>query len=131
MAVLQMQKVSICALKKDRKAILEKIQSMGLMEVSGFESEEEGFQMVNTQEERSAFEKNAALADTALDILQEYVPEKVSMFASLEGKNLIEKKEYLEITQRERKFWIWLHRLQDCISRLQSARPGCRSWKTR
>ena len=102
MAVLQMQKVSICALKKDRKAILEKIQSMGLMEVSGFESEEEGFQMVNTQEERSAFEKNAALADTALDILQEYVPEKVSMFASLEGKNLIEKKEYLEITQREK-----------------------------
>ena len=34
MAVLQMQKVSICALKKDRKAILEKIQSMGVMEIS-------------------------------------------------------------------------------------------------
>ena len=34
MAVLQMQKVSICALKKDRKAILEKIQSMGVMETS-------------------------------------------------------------------------------------------------
>lgn len=30
MAVLQMQKVSICALKKDRKAILEKIQAMGV-----------------------------------------------------------------------------------------------------
>ena len=30
MAVLQMQKVSICALKRDRKAILEKIQSMGV-----------------------------------------------------------------------------------------------------
>ena len=28
MAVLQMQRMSICALKKDRKAILEKIQSM-------------------------------------------------------------------------------------------------------
>ena len=42
MAVLQMQKVSICALKKDRKAILEKIQSMGVMEISRFESEEEG-----------------------------------------------------------------------------------------
>ena len=83
MAVLQMQKVSICALKKDRKAILEKIQSMGVMEISRFESEEEGFQTVNTQEDRSAFEKNAALADTALNILQEYVPEKVSMFQEL------------------------------------------------
>ncbi len=28
MSVLQMQRISICALKKDRKAILEKIQSM-------------------------------------------------------------------------------------------------------
>ena len=102
MAVLQMQKVSICALKKDRKAILEKIQSMGVMEISRFESEEEGFQTVNTQEDRSAFEKNAALADTALNILQEYVPEKVSMFASLEGKDLIEKSKYLETAHREK-----------------------------
>ena len=39
MAVLQMQKVSICALKKDRKAILEKIQSLGIMEISKFETE--------------------------------------------------------------------------------------------
>lgn len=33
MAILQMQRVSICALKKDRKAILEKIQSLGVMEM--------------------------------------------------------------------------------------------------
>ena len=30
MAVLQMQRISICALKHDRKAILEKLQSMGM-----------------------------------------------------------------------------------------------------
>ena len=71
MAVLQMQKVSICALKKDRKAILEKIQSLGIMEISKFETEEEGLQTVNTQEERNSFERNAALAETALNILQE------------------------------------------------------------
>ena len=34
MAVLQMQRISICALKKDRKAILEKIQSLGLIEMN-------------------------------------------------------------------------------------------------
>ena len=33
---------------------------------------------------------------------------------------------HLDVYKRQ-----WLHRLQDCISRLQSARPGCRSWKTR
>ena len=33
MAVLKMQRISICALKKDRKAILEKLQSLGTLEV--------------------------------------------------------------------------------------------------
>ena len=32
MAVLQMQRISICALKHDRKAILEKLQSMGMID---------------------------------------------------------------------------------------------------
>ena len=32
MAVLQMQKISICALKKDRKAVLEKLQRMKVMD---------------------------------------------------------------------------------------------------
>ena len=93
MAVLQMQKVSICALKKDRKAILEKIQSMGVMEISKVLDDDSGFERMNTQNERSKFEKNASLADMALDILQEYVPEKVSMFSGLEGKKLIERRE--------------------------------------
>ena len=30
MAVLQMQKISICALKKDRKAVLEKLQRISI-----------------------------------------------------------------------------------------------------
>ena len=34
MAVLKMQRISICALKKDRKAILEKLQSLGVVEIN-------------------------------------------------------------------------------------------------
>ena len=33
MSVLKMQRISICALKKDRKAILERLQSLGVLEV--------------------------------------------------------------------------------------------------
>ena len=33
MSVLKMQRISICALKKDRKAILERMQSLGVLEV--------------------------------------------------------------------------------------------------
>ena len=33
MAVLTIKKIDICAMKKDRKAILEKLQSMGALEI--------------------------------------------------------------------------------------------------
>ena len=47
MAVLQMQRVSICALKKDRKAILEKLQTLGVMEMNQI-ADEEGFEKMDT-----------------------------------------------------------------------------------
>ena len=103
MAVLQMQKVSICALKRDRKAILEKIQSMGIMEVSQIQEDIQGLEKMNTQTARSMFEKNAASADTALGILAEYVPEKSSMFASLEGKKLVDKASFDQAVERKDK----------------------------
>lgn len=97
MAVLQMQRISICALKKNRKAILEKLQSMGVMEVSQFLEEEEGFRRMDTVNARSSFEKAAASADRALDILQIYAPEKKSMLSSLAGKDLIDQAKYRQI----------------------------------
>ena len=54
MAVLQMQRISICALKKNRKAILEKLQSMGVMEVSQFLEEDEDFRRMDTANARSS-----------------------------------------------------------------------------
>ncbi len=103
MAVLQMQKVSICALKRDRKAILEKLQSMGIMEVSQIQEDTQGLEKMNTQTARSMFEKNAASADMALGILAEYVPEKSSMFASLEGKKLVDKASFEQAAERKDK----------------------------
>ena len=71
MAVLQMQKVSICALKRDRKAILEKIQSMWIMEGSQIQEDIQGLEKMTTQTSNSMFEKNAASADIALVRLTE------------------------------------------------------------
>lgn len=93
MAVLQMQRVSICALKKDRKAILEKLQALGLLEVNQM-TDEQGFQKMDTMNARLGFEKKAHLADQALAVLDQYVPEKQSLLSSLEGKKLIEKQQF-------------------------------------
>lgn len=85
MAVLQMQKFSICALKKDRNALLKKLQSLGCTELKRDLPEDDVFLPSDTSE-RSHWEKEAALAEKALEILDEYAPVKAGMFASLEGK---------------------------------------------
>ncbi len=100
MAVLQMQKMCICALKKDRKALLELLQAAGVMEITQEASADGVFRKEDTLETRQASDRNAAIADRALEVLEEYAPEKTSMFAGLEGKPLTDRERYEEIAGR-------------------------------
>ena len=97
MSVLQMQRISICAMKKDRKAILEELQRLGVMEIETSRMPSEGLEKMDTLEDRQKFEKQASILDQALDVLQEYAPEKTSMLSSLEGKKLVERKIYQDV----------------------------------
>ena len=72
MAVLQMQRVSICAMKKNRKAVLERVQALGLMEVGDILEDDAGFAHMDTANARISFEKAAAQADRALELLDSY-----------------------------------------------------------
>ena len=102
MAVLKMQRISICALKKDRKAILEKLQSMGVLEVNHVLEEDEDFHKMDTVGKKQGFEKAAASVDQSLDILERYAPEDKSMFAALEGKKLISSEEGMKVREERR-----------------------------
>lgn len=99
MAVLKMQRINICGLKKNRKAILERLQSLGTLEIDMEWEEDELLQKMDTSGSRDIFEKHAQQTERALDILQKYAPEKKSMFSSLEGKPLIEKEDYDQIIE--------------------------------
>ena len=102
MAVLQMQRVSICALKKDRKAILEKLQALGVMEMNQI-ADEEGFEKMDTVNAKLSFEKKAQLTETALGILDIYAPQKQSMLSGLAGKELVSQDEFQKITAKKRR----------------------------
>lgn len=91
MAVLQMQRISICAMKKNRKAILERLQELGAMEIDIRLDDDSGYQKMDVSNSKATFERQAQTADRALEILQEYAPEKTGMLASLEGKFLIDR----------------------------------------
>ena len=47
MAVLPMKKIEICAMKRDRKAILEKLQSLGMVEIQTNNEETDDFRRRN------------------------------------------------------------------------------------
>lgn len=100
MAVVKMRKVCVCALKKERKPILEEIQHMGVLELKESDGQEDGFKKMDTSVAKSSFERNAALAENALDILEIYEPEKKSVFSSLEGKRLINISDIEDITEK-------------------------------
>ena len=53
MAVLQMQRISICALKKDRKSILETLQRRGVVEISDLALQDSVFEKADTSAVRS------------------------------------------------------------------------------
>ena len=89
MSVLQMQRISMCALKKNRKAILERLQELGAMEIDILLEDDSGYRTMDVSNSRATFEKQAQTADRALDILQKYAPEKTGMLSSLAGKPLI------------------------------------------
>ena len=75
MAIVEMQKLSICANKKHRKAILETLQSMGIMELSYSNIDEDsGLTKMDTQAARTKYEKRAASFEQALKLLSQYAP---------------------------------------------------------
>ena len=94
MAVLQMKRFSICGLKEDRKAVLEKLQSLGVAEIDTSGIPDEGLDKMNTSESRQIFDKESTLADNAIEILDRYAPEKTSLLDSLAGKAAVDFKEF-------------------------------------
>lgn len=124
MAVLQMQRVSICALKKDRKAILEKLQSMGVMEINHMIEDDEGFERMDTMNARQGFERNAQTADHALDVLNQYAPEKKSLFAGLEGKKLVGQDQFQKTVSRKKEFMRDAKGLLDLSKEIAESKAG-------
>lgn len=94
MAVLQMQKIHICALKNNRKKILELLQRRGVVQIHSFRKEDEIFSKTDTSSFRAKYERYVALSEQALEVLDRYSPEKKGLLSSLNGKAQITEKEY-------------------------------------
>ena len=101
MAVLQMRKISICAMKENRKKILELLQRLVFLEVHEVVDKDQVFDTMNTSTQISVYERNAVVAENALEVLGQYDEEKTSMLDSLKGKKQIGLEEHLVTTKKQ------------------------------
>ena len=100
MAVLQMQRITICALKKERKQILEFLQRKGVVEITNEITEDDVFQKMDVGLAVNLLEKGKKNAEEALRILNEKVPEKKSMLAGLSGRTEVTKHDYEKFAEK-------------------------------
>ena len=86
MAVLQMQRISIYALRKNRKPILEWIQRCGAVEINDVLEEDSVFRRIDMTAQKTQFDKNIAASKQALDVLHQYMPEKTPFREALPSR---------------------------------------------
>lgn len=100
MAVLQMQRISICGLKKERKYALELLQRKGVVEITDTLSEDQVFKKSDVSAAKTVLDKNIKIASEALDVLDRYSPESKSFFAALEGREELSSQVYDEFKDK-------------------------------
>lgn len=94
MAVLQMQRICICALKKERKQILEFLQRQGVIEISDVIPEDSIFRKTDVFAAESLFQKNIFTVKESLKILEKYAPEKKPFLGMLEARKSVSSEVY-------------------------------------
>ncbi len=94
MAVLHMQRILICALRKDRKAILELLQRRGVIEVNDVLTEDSIFHRTDSSMMKNTLTKTIVSAKEAIGILDEYNDDKASMLSMLNGLKVASTEDY-------------------------------------
>ena len=94
MAVLEMKRISIYALKTNRKAILELLQRRGVVEVSTPKKADDLFEKTDTNTSRQTFEKNAQQLTAAVATLDSLSPPEKNLLSMLNGREAITLEQY-------------------------------------
>lgn len=91
-----MKSVTVFALRSERKRLIEYLQRQGTVDITRGDGEkaEEGFQRIDTASSASSFERSAAVAEKAVEIVSEYVPKKGGLLSSFSGRRIVTDEQY-------------------------------------
>lgn len=100
MAILKMQRISIYALSRYSKDVLETLQRMGVIEIEKCNIEDSVFYQTDSTPLSTSFLRSASVMVQAQEIISEYAKEKKGLLSSLEGRTPLTVDEYEEIAQK-------------------------------
>lgn len=113
MAVVSMCRINICALRKNRKAIIEDLQRRGVVEISPLEFEGGVFEKLETSRQQSLFMKNSSAASRAYEIMLRYYPRKSSMLEMFHGRQQLSTEQYYNLASKAKEI---MHDVQDVLA---------------
>ena len=99
MSVVPMKRISVIAMKRDRKAVLDYLQVQGAVQISVRGKEDEVFTKTDMSKQKQVFQKNTDRAEEALAILKRRVPEKTGLLSSFEGRKELTTSEYQKMQE--------------------------------
>ena len=100
MSVVPMKRISVAAMKRDRKAVLEYLQVLGVVQISIREKEDDVFTKTDMSKSQQVFVKNSEKAEDALAVLKRHAPEKTGLLSAFEGRKELSRTEYDERTKK-------------------------------
>ena len=122
MSILAMEKLNICAMRDDLKPLVEKLQALGVMEIDTSLYKDMPLEGFNTMEDKINFDRKAMAVDNALGILDEYSEEKKGLFASLEGKRLIDKNKLATVLKDEEKYFNLAKNIGETVKKISECK---------
>lgn len=102
MAIVKMQKLSVCANKKNRKAILEQLQSLGCMEITTEGLDDPNLQKMDTEKQRQQFLRNADAFDEAIRLLDRYAKSPGKGMGLFAEREQIDKAQFDEVVKNQK-----------------------------
>lgn len=89
MAVMPMKRMTLIAMRRDRKQLLQFLQRQGTTEIDTDVPDDGIYKKIDVSSQKQIFLKNIKQAEDALEILDKVAPEKKSLLSSFEGREVI------------------------------------------
>lgn len=100
MAILNMKRIEILGLQKDRKAIIEWLQRQGSVQLDELQDEEQHFTNLPTQATVTQLERYDSTVDSALEVLNRYTSGKGGLLDSFAPREAMTTAEYLKKSEK-------------------------------